>query len=38
MILAPGTDFADSAPAQFLLVQKLRDALKRKQTTPPAIP
>ena len=38
MLLAPGTDFADSAPAQFLLVQKLRDALKRKQPPTTASP
>lgn len=38
MLLAPGTDFADSAPAQFLLVQKLREALKRKQQPTTASP
>ena len=38
MILAPGTDLADSAPAQFRLVQSLREALKRKQTPTPTSP
>ncbi len=38
MILPPGTNFADSAPAQFQLVRWLREALKRKQTPTPANP
>ena len=37
-VLAPGTDFAESAPAHFRLVQRLREALKRKQPPTPTSP